>query len=408
VCFPATAFVLALLSFAACSSGTNVGTHEPPAASASSPPAIVPPAASSTPPVDAGTTPSGPPAVRYIGRIDQRLAEGPRLGWPGIHVVVRFQGTSLKAKLAETSLFQGPSWYDVIVDGQPAAPFSATAGTSDASLATGLAAGTHVVELWRRTEGLVGVTQVLGFDYGGGQLLPPPSPAARRIEFLGDSETAGYGLECKSASEAFTGATENERMTYAALMADAFGAERSNVGYSGKGVLRNYDPDQVDTLLALYGRSLPDDGTSTWTSSSWVPDVVFIAAGTNDYANPAVRDAPDSTLFRTKYAELVALVRQKNPTAHIVCAVEGNLSDDYPPGWNAYTNVTTALHGVVADLNGAPTNDAKVHYYEFPRTDTSGVNDAPDGTACDGHPNAAWHQRAAADAVAKLKPVLGW
>jgi lysophospholipase L1-like esterase len=416
VCFLVTVFFLAPLSFGACSSETDGGPQGAPTG-----PSVTPTTtATTTAPITSSTVPApqdaGPegndtpsvPAVRYVGRIDQRQAQGPRLGWPGIHVIVRFQGTILKAKLAETSLFQGPSWYDVVVDGQALPALEAPAGNSDVTLATGLAAGTHVVELWRRTEGLVGVTQILSFDYGGGQLLPPPAPLARRIEFVGDSESAGYGLECASALESFTGATENERKGAPALIAEAFGAERSDVAYSGKGVSRNYDSDQTDTLLDIYGRSLPDDATSSWSSASWVPDLVFIAAGTNDYANPGARGAPDPAVFKAKYAELVALVRQKNPSAHIVCVVEGNLGDDYPVGWNAYTNVTTALQGVVADRNAAPTNDAKVHYYEFPRTDSSGLNGAPDETGCDGHPNAAWHQRAAADAVAKLKPLLGW
>jgi lysophospholipase L1-like esterase len=317
---------------------------------------------------------------------------------------VRFQGTSLKAKLAETPLYKGPSEYDVVIDDKPqTAPLVPNEGTADYVLATGLASGTHVVELRRRTEGQVGITQFLGFDYGGGTLLAPPVLPAHKIEFVGDSESAGYGLDCANGTESFTGATEDEPKAFPALIAAGLGAVHYNISYAGKGVLRNYDDEDTDTFAGIYVRSLPDDTESAWSFSSWVPDLVFLALGTNDYGNPDARAAPDADAFTAKYGELVALIRQKNPSAHIMCVVEPDLNDGYPAGWDAYTHVSNALKAVVAQ-----TNDPKVHYYELPRADGSGDNGEPDLTGCDEHPNVAYDQRAATDAIAKIKAIMSW
>jgi hypothetical protein len=226
-------------------------TGDPPGGSSSGGDASVPPIAPIIQP--------GPPAVQYVGRFDTRDPEGRRTGAPGARVLVRFSGTSLTATLTEKALFQGPSRYDVTVDDklQPD-PLVMTDGTKDYTLASGLAAGTHVVELWRRTENLVGITTFKAFSFGGGgELLPPPALRTHHIEFVGDSGTAGYGVECTSASDTFSGATENEHKSYSALVATALSADHSNVSYSGKGVSRNFDDGDGETMADLYPADAP-------------------------------------------------------------------------------------------------------------------------------------------------------
>jgi lysophospholipase L1-like esterase len=355
------------------------------------------------------TEPVGPPAVRYVGRFDTRDPAGPRVGEPGARVIVRFRGTSLTASLTEQSKYQGPSGYDVIVDGtMDPKPLFPTDGDKDYVLATGLAPGIHVVELWRRTEATVGITQFRAFVIGEGELLAPPPPRPHKIEFVGDSLTAGYGLECANANQTFTGATENEHKSYSALVANAIGADHSNFSFSGKGVSRNYDDGDDETMASLYPRTLADDPTSVWTFETWVPDVILVSLGTNDYTDTGGRPAPNPATFKAKYHELIALIRARNPSAHIVCAVSSTFSDDYPSGYNAFTTVKTTLQAVVDERHAAPINDPNVHYYEMPRTDSSGVDGAPDVTACDGHPNAAFDAKLAPDVTTKIKSIMGW
>lgn len=345
------------------------------------------------------------PAIRYIGRFETSDPAGPKVAWPGARVIVRFSGTELKVKTVETPS-GGTSHYDVIVDGNVQnTPFKPANGAGNATVASGLAAGAHTVELYRRTEALIGVTQFTGFEYpNGGSLLPPPTAAARRIEFIGDSSTTGYGVECANSGQTFSDATENERKTYPSLAAKALGAEHHNISFSGKGVARNYDQGDADVMALLYARTLPETAASQWAFNSWTPDVVWIALGGNDWS--ADTSPPSLATFKTKYTELVNLVRAKYPQARIIGSVAAAMSDFYPAGNNAYTNLKTAIADVVKAKNDA--GDTKVYAHELPRADQSGANGAPDLTGCAYHSNAAFHQKLALDVAAKVKAVAGW
>lgn len=357
---------------------------------------------------DAGAEPSAP-AVRYIGRFDTSDESGPKVGWPGARVIIRFRGTTLKARTNETNIYRGPSRYDVSVDGSPLAkPFAPAAGTTDNVIVADLPEGEHVVELWRRTESMVSTTQFLGFDYGSGELLPPPAPAARHIEFVGDSSVTGYGSECTSKNQDFDGATSNEHRSYAAVTAKALDAEHHNISYSGKGVLRNYDNADPVVFAQLYVRTLAEDATSQW-SFSWSADVVVIALGANDWNDTDGRQKPNSDNFKKKYHELVSLIRSKHPRAHIVCTVGSSITDVDPPGYNALTNVRAILKAVVDERRTAPYSDPKVYFHEPPRPapEVDG-NGNPDLSGCDGHSSAAHHAKLGADLTAKIKTIAGW
>src|SRR5579862_4072058 len=55
------------------------------------------------------------PNIRYVGRFDSRDAAGPRCSWSNSSVAVKFQGTGLSVKLADT----GANQWQVVVDGKP-------------------------------------------------------------------------------------------------------------------------------------------------------------------------------------------------------------------------------------------------------------------------------------------------
>jgi len=91
----------------------------------------------------------------------------------------------------------------VVDDGAPTLLTTAS-GAHDYDLATGLVAGVHSITLWRRTEPLGGSVDVGALTFGGGSLLAPPPESSKRLEIVGDSISAGYGVECKTISEVFT------------------------------------------------------------------------------------------------------------------------------------------------------------------------------------------------------------
>ena len=127
--------------------------------------------------------------MRWFGRVDTTDAAQPRFSWSGTGFVARFSGTALAAQLTNTGAFI----FKAVVDGTPQPAFITTAGRGTYSLATGLAAGTHTVELYRQTEGAQGDSQLLGLTVAGGSLMTPPAAPGRLIEIIGDSISCGYG-----------------------------------------------------------------------------------------------------------------------------------------------------------------------------------------------------------------------
>ncbi len=349
---------------------------------------------------DAGVS---PPAVRFIGRFDTTDPAGPKVAWPGAQIVARFSGTEVKATLADAPNEYQPSHWDVTIDGTLApTPLALTPASKTYTLATGLTPGVHVVELRKRTEAKAGVTQFFGFDYSGGVLLSPPPARLRRIEFLGDSNANGYGIEGAGPGCSFTPATQNEQKSFCALTAAALQADHHNLAQSGIGVFLNYVRTDPNVMEVVYTRALPNTPGSTYDFTRFEPDVVWITLGGNDWGgeNPDLPAPLTMAQFQAKYAQLVALVRSKRPTAHLVCAVGASLSNDYPVGYNAYANVKTAIQNVVAAR--AAGGDTKIYAYEFARAVTA------DKTACAYHFNAAKHASLASETVAFLKSKTGW
>lgn len=345
---------------------------------------------------------SGEPAIRIVGRADTRDPRGPRVAWPGVRIVARFEGTSANVRLKEASRPEGPSRFAVVVDGAVSGePLVPSEGEADYEIANGLPSGVHTVELRRLTEAQVGTTQLIKLTFAGGKLLPAPRSPTRRIEFLGDSTSSGYGIE-GIAECSFSGATQNDEKTYAALVAKDLDAEYSHLAYSGKGVLQNGDRDDTDVFERVYQRALPDDPGSTWAfPESTRADVVFINLGGNDWDQTSdAFDPPDIDAFAAKYVKLVKAIRKGHPSAIVLAALGPSQTDEHPEGFEAYTNGKAALQRAVGSLQEA--GDERVHYFEPSRlTDEY-------RTGCDGHPNAEFHMLLAQEIAGAIKEKTGW
>lgn len=333
---------------------------------------------------------AGPPAVRYVARVDYTDATGPRFAWSGSTVIARFTGSSIGVKMS------GPTTYfDVSIDGtMQANPLVLTAGTTSYPLATNLAAGPHELTVYRRNEpgiGGTGDTTFLGLilDPAGGALLPPSEPSARRIEIVGDSITSGFGDEsvngaCPNQLEA-----QNYDVAYGAVAARTVGADLITIAWTGKGMWRNNDGTTTDTMPIYYGRTLPDQTTDTWDFTSWIPQAVVIYLGNNDFG----KGDPGQT-YVTTYNTFLARVRKNYPNALIICTIGPNLTDP------KLSEERTYVQGIVSAENTA--GDMNVVFLEMPQPTTA------EGTGCGGHPLAATHARMGAALAALLQTKLGW
>ncbi len=354
--------------------------------------------------------PTGDPAVRFVGRFDTRESAGPKCGWPGCRVIARFEGTSVSAKLEEILedwMDGGPSEWDVSIDGAISAKLVMKTGVNDYELAAGLAPGKHVVELYKRSEAQNGVTRFIGYDFHGGTLLAPPRPATRRIEIVGDSQPAAFGIEGVGQGPDCPGNDwaarwQNFHESFGARLGEIFSADVHGTVYSGKGFARNIWRADDETMPKIFGRANPVDPTSVFDLKSAVPDVVVVMMGGNDFAIGQPDDDGPAPLDEViaAYDGLVATMRSAYPQAQLYLAVSPSVSDAEPPGRESRTNLKTAVTTIAEQRT--KDGDARIHAVEPPVAKESEL------TACDGHGSPEFHDRLAKDLATVIRSHTGW
>ena len=237
--------------------------------------------------------------LHYVGRWNFDDPSQPWAGWQGASVAFNFDGTD-----ADVTLNPGSSteYFRVIIDDDHlgSTRFAATSGVATYSLAEGLEPEPHKIELVKET--YIGTNWTLnGFTLTGAGVLDAPAAANRHIAFYGDSNLAGYSLmhEEDNSAARFFGC----HFTFAGVTARAFEADYHNVSVSG---------ETLSGMKSMYDREDYYDNTPTWDFSKYVPDVVVMNLGANDIYWGSER------AIRGRYVEMLDLLREAHPDAHIV------------------------------------------------------------------------------------------
>lgn len=168
-----------------------------------------------------------------------------------------------------------------------------------------------------------------------GELLPPPKPEyERRIEFVGDSITCGYGIDGIWNKDVFSTETENPIKGYAYKTALKCKAEFQYVSWSGMGVYSCWVDDKAEKPLDnwlihdLYpytdsplekSLGIEDHAHHTkWDFTSYIPQVIVFNMGTNDQSwTKHIKERCDT--FCEKYYAFLEMLREKNPSSYIIC-----------------------------------------------------------------------------------------
>jgi lysophospholipase L1-like esterase len=345
------------------------------------------------------------PLVAYDGRLDCAAAGGPMLGFVGARVTLRFVGTGLDLLLKDFGggTPQTTNYFDVSIDDGAPRLLRVSPAQERYELASGLAEGEHTVELFKRVEsapgGVVGAgrAQILGFVLRGSALLPVLRPE-RRLEFVGDSITCGYGNELEStdpSSEHYTSRRSNGHQAFGAVTAALLGARYSAVAYSGRGISRNYADVPGSLVPELYLASVPDEPTATpWRPAQYVPHAVVINLGTNDFSTPGV----DRAAFVVRYTDLLAKLRGHHPHALLVATLGPLLSDDDASGAHSWSDARADVLAAIEARQRAGDGRVRVVFFE-PQSGPWGE---------DWHPTAATHAKMAQQLAPLLKGWLGW
>ena len=252
--------------------------------------------------------------IQYVGRISFQNPDAPTFTYPGVQINARFEGTSLRMKAKPMS-----GYFMVQIDG--CSPYKVSFNApkdSVVTLATALRNEVHDVRIMYAIEGYERMPEFRGFGLDDGcKLLSPLPLPERRIEFIGDSMTCGYGIEASNEKEKFADETENHYYTYAALTARALKAQHVVVARSGIGIYRNYNGPKTgnaDCMPRLYDRILFSVEEEKWDFSRYMPDVVCVNLGTNDVST----EPYDKTMLENAYRDFYYTLRAKYPEAKIV------------------------------------------------------------------------------------------
>ncbi|MBN2711829.1 MAG: hypothetical protein JXR97_05250 [Planctomycetes bacterium] len=221
--------------------------------------------------------------IVYIGR----FSDDYRFDWTGSAIRFKFKGTAANAELKLVR--GGAAGLQIIVDGEATKVIIASKDQELYNLAEGLEDKEHVIEIFKRTEGYLGMFKFNGLQLSKGAKLLPEKLGEKKIMVIGDSITCGYGNEAPDVNQGNTPQNENGYMSYAPIAARELGAEVSMVCCSGRGMYRNRDKDEVKDkngiLPIIFEQTLFNDGKMKWDHKKYVPQVVVINLGTNDGEN---------------------------------------------------------------------------------------------------------------------------
>ena len=331
------------------------------------------------------------PNINYSGRIDSSQVKGAELYWSGTSIKINFEGASISALMVDN---KGDNYYNVILDEDSIRIFRPDTIQKYYEIASGLSKGKHSLEIFKRTEWNRGKSTFYGFQINGNpKILDPDPPKTKKIEFYGNSITAGYAVEDYSGKDSPDSTYTNNYLSYAALAARHFDAEYRCICRSGIGITVSWNPL---IMPEMYDRLVPEDKNSKWDFTLYTPDIVVVNLLQNDswlvnmpeYDQFRVRfgnKAPEVDFIINAYQNFISSLRDKYPNAAIICAL-GNMDITQKDSeWPEY------VYQAVANLN-----DDKIYTHIMPYKNSPG------------HPNIEEQQKMATSLISFIDEYVNW
>lgn len=327
--------------------------------------------------------------IRYTGRFDFSDPKKVVFDWAGVYICAKFEGTSCSVRLHDTT-----DEYAIIIDNH--APRLLSPDNSDIYRVASVLADSipHTIMIQKRTEPLVGHGIFMGLILDkGAKLLPPDPRPDRRIEFIGNSITSGFGVMADSSNCHFSPQTENAAMAYAAMTARELRADYHLISYSGRGVVRNYGDSNKTSSYAmpsLYNRTCYFEPSVIWDFKKWIPQAVVINLGTNDFST---EPHPDKEVFQAAYNKLIDTVRFVYPGVTIFCVTGPMIEQPCTDYVREVAKTQQAIEG----------RDKDIFFVELPK---SMMTDKDWG--CDMHPNVLGAEKMADILLRAVRLRMNW
>jgi len=273
---------------------------------------------------------STPLPLNIGGRVSPAPGGAYDFGWPGVYFEGRFTGPSIGV-----AVDPGAEHLALSIDGVRRAELT-TPGLTRIVLNT-LGPGEHVVRLDKLTESQTGSARFEGFFVEPGRALPAPM-RPRRIEFIGDSHTVGYGVRSTSrdCTEQQVHDLTDTSLAFGPILAGRLDADYRIEAFSGRGVVRNYNGVAAgEPLPVLLPRLIPGQAEPRVAADdAWKPDVVVVGLGTNDFSTPLHAGeawADEAALrkdYRETYVTFVQGLKASRPGARVFLIAGDTFAED--------------------------------------------------------------------------------
>ena len=299
------------------------------------------------------TIPADDSRFRYEGRFDTSEPAAPAVIWQASRIAIDFEGPTLALRF---DWGEGQSFFDVTVDGTTAVLGVCHAGQSRLAFPQPLGPGRHRLTVFKRSEASAGHARFRGIEIAdGAHAWVPAAPVYKlRMQFFGDSITAGACNEDAGEDQWEDRSTHNNAKSYAALTAAAFGADYRNIAVSGIGIAIGYYPEVIGNV---WDRVYPTEKARRADLATWTPDVICLNYGENDGSFTTVNKLPfPAKEFTAGYVSLVGAIRAAYPHAHIVILRGGMFNGA------KHEELRAAWSAAVEQLEA---KDAKVHHFVF-------------------------------------------
>ena len=268
-------------------------------------------------------------------------------------------------------------------------------------IASGLEAGEHTIAVSKSVDSKNGGLYIYSASFNG--KLTNTAEKTRKIQFVGDSITSGFGVVTKSydplgivTDGVYTDKTYSY-YSYANVVADTLDADYYSVSNGGwyfsssesadienKSITRIYDEQSMLIELGAYDHSV------------WQPDVVVINLGTND---ATLKDADGNLVvtaeqYMTDVAVMIDQVRAANPNAKIIWAYGAMGDTSNMPEGGLEDWIIAAIESYNADKEAA----MQVTYVTLP-TYQNGLWS---------HPNVDGQQAIGEALASEIAALMGW
>jgi hypothetical protein len=258
-------------------------------------------------------------SLRPYGRFAQNPHGNLELISSAVHFGFRFSGPycSIFASLSDPAAH---NYLQYTVDGIYYRRIKVSGNSSHSYNIVGLGKGEHTIWVYKATEATTGpifIQKIVGHE-----IIALKVPNRPLIEFIGNSITCGAAAD-PSEIPCGTGEYHDQHNAYYAYGPRV--ARMLNMNFilssvSGIGIYRTWNTAGPSMLQVYEKTDFLLNSTRSWDFKTYMPRVVSIALGTNDFSDGDGRTPRlpfDSVVFINNYIRLIELVMSKYPSAQL-------------------------------------------------------------------------------------------